>query len=142
MTVRELNDKLQALDVDQLVRDAIQSNASKITTLNKRQLDKGETIDGDLIRPQTTVSYANMKQSIGSISPFRTPDLKFTGAFEKGFFLTVEDNDYYIESSDEKAGMLAEKYKKIFGLTKESQDTAKEFNTRLLGKMFKEKSGL
>lgn len=142
MTVRELNDKMQAVDIDQLVRDAVTMNSSKIVMLNRRQLEVGKNTEGDSIGAYRSKSYAQFKKSIGSKAPFRVPDLKLTGEFQKGFFLTVEDNDYYIESTDEKAGMLADKYAKIFGLTKESQVIAQGFNTKTLGGLFKRATGL
>jgi hypothetical protein len=142
MTVKELNDKMQAVDVDEMVRQSVIQNASKIVTLNRRQLEVGKNAEGQTVGAYRSSAYAKFKKEMGSKAPYRVPDLKLTGAFHKGFFLEVEDNDYYIQSTDEKAPALAEKYDKIFGLTKESQQVAKEFNTRTLGKIFKQATGL
>lgn len=144
MTVRELNNRLQVIDVDELCREAVTQNASKLVTMNKRQLEVGETITGGSIKPSyRSRLYAKYKQlEMGSQSPLGTPDLKLTGDFHKGFFLTVEDNEYFIESSDEKTGMLVDKYKDIFGLTTQNKDSAKVFVTRTFGDLFKKASGL
>lgn len=144
MTVRELNDRLQTLDIDDLVRQAIEANASKLVTMNRRQMEEGKTREGDLIEPlYRSVIYARGKKELyGSKAPFRVPDLKLTGEFHKGMVLEVDDRDYYLYSTDEKAGMLAEKYKNIFGLSDENKQAAKVINTRTLGAMYKKAAGL
>lgn len=142
MTVRELNDKLQALDIDELTRQAVKMNEDKILDLNREQMETGKNTEGQTIGAYRSKSYANFKKAIGSRAPFRVPDLKLTGEFHERMILEVDDNQYFIYSTDEKAGMLAEKYAKIFGLTKESQERAKEFNTKSLAVLFKQATGL
>jgi len=143
MTVRELNDKMQAVDIDQIIRDAVIKNGSKLVSLNRGQLVKGLTSEGETIEPPLrSYTYAKDKKSAGGQAPFWIPDMKNTGAFQRDMYLIVEDNDYYIESADEKAPALAAKYKKIFGLTKENKELAKVFNTKTIGEMYKKAVGL
>lgn len=142
MTVRELNDKLQTLDVDELVLQAIQLNEKAMVQINREQMEVGKNAEGQSIGYYRSLSYANFKKNIGSRSPFRIPDLKLTGDFHKGMAMDVEDNKYFIYSTDDKAPDLTDRYGPIWGIAPENQDRAKEINTRTLGRLFKEATGI
>ena len=145
MSVRELNEKMQTTwsEIDTLKVDAIQDNEAAIVDLNRGQMEVGLTIKGDAISPEYRLfSYASEKKKMGSRSPFGIPDLKLTGDFHEGMFLEVDDRQYFIGSSDEKAGALAAKYKDIFGLTEENKEKAKALTTISLSKRWREAVGL
>jgi hypothetical protein len=142
MTVRELADKMLKIDVDELVRQSVIANEKRIVALNVSQMREGKNTEGQVLGVYASKSYAAFKKQIGGRAPFRVVDLRLTGAFQQGMILLVEDKEYHLESTDDKAPELAGKYEKIFGLTKESQEMAKVFNTRKLGELFKKASGL
>lgn len=146
MLVKELSSRLDAFvaDIESHVSEAIMQNESKLVTMNRRQMEEGKTASGDLIAPlYRSIMYAKGKKELyGSRAPFRIPDLKLTGAFHRGMKLEIDYPGYFIYSTDEKAEELAEKYDDIFGIAPDYQPQAKEINTRMLAKIFKEKTGV
>lgn len=143
MKLSEFNSKLQAIDMEELIRQAVISNESKLLDMNRRQMLSGERSDGDLISPDYfSLSYAFEKKKMGTKAPFGVPDLKYTGAFQRDMVLLVEGNEWEIGSTDDKTPELTRKYAKIFGLTKENTEQAKVINTATLGELFKKAAGL
>jgi hypothetical protein len=131
-------------ELDTIVLDSAMVLKSTIADLNVKQLEQGKRIDGENIIPKyESPIYDKAKKDIGSISPPMVPDLKLEGNFHKGIYAGKKSKDYiYTWSSDEKADKLNAKYKKIFGLTKDSilqlkPDLHSELYKRLLNELHK-----
>ena len=145
MTIKELNDKLQVLDIDEMARQAIRLNEKAMVDINRKQMQAGKNYEGQTIGYYRSLSYANLKKSMGSKAPFRVPDLLLTGSFQDEMFMEVEDDQYFIYSNDDKAQMLKDRYKdngNIFCINEENRPLAKAINTRTLSKLFTQATGI
>lgn len=105
-----------------VVVDIIRSHEDIITTLNKAQLEQGETMLEEKISPEYySMVYALEKNQMNPKSGMFTPDLLYTGSFYGGFFLRVSGDVFSISSTDSKTGDLELKYgKDIFGMSSSS----------------------
>lgn len=114
----DLQTKLKNINVEQLVLDILKDNEREVVEKNKEQLLQGEDAKGSFLKEYASNSYANYKQKL---NPLGVTDLRLTGAFYEGFFLSANKFPAYIFSKDEKTRKLAGQYgSDIFGLTKES----------------------
>lgn len=141
--LQQLNARLQKINLEELIRQAVISNDERLIEMNRSQMERGVRSDGDLIQPEyQSMGYAFFKRGQGTKAPMGVPDLKLTGAFHREMVLVVEGDEYEFGSTDEKTGMLTEKYDKIFGLTKENQQEAVRINTEKLGQLFRKAAGI
>lgn len=143
MTIKELSDRVQQIDVFQLMRKALVENEQKIVEMNREQMEVGVTSKGQTIDPTyRSAQYAQFKKKIGSRSPVGIPNLKLTGSFHEKMQMEIDDRSYSIYSTDDKERDLTAKYKDIFGLNAENIRKAQEINTRKLGQLYKQATGL
>lgn len=145
MTVLELDKKLKAVNKDLLKTQAAEENKEYLADLNKIQLTEGKTTKNTAIKPSYSPKYAAFKQSLGTLAPFGTPDLKLSGAFHKGIEYVAEGNQYYAISQDEKTRFLVApvgRYDNILGLSKENQQKATIKVTKSFVKLWKKSIGL
>lgn len=141
--LQQLNARLQKINLEELIRQAVISNDERLIEMNRSQMERGVRSDGDLIQPEyRSMGYAFFKRGQGTKAPMGVPDLKLTGAFHREMVLVVEGDEYEFGSTDEKTWMLTEKYDKIFGLTKENQQEAIRINTEKLGQLFRKAAGI
>ena len=106
---------------EEYFKRAIVENQEEILDLNIAQLDAGQDALGNLLMEYASEEYAQFKKALGSKAPFGIPDLKLEGDFREGFVLLVEGNEFRIDSTDEKAFDLSNKYgQDIFGLQEKS----------------------
>jgi hypothetical protein len=106
---------------DTIFRRAVLDNEAEIIDANTAQLEVGQDALGNLLDDYASTFYAEFKKAIGSNAPLGTPNLKLEGDFYAGFTLNVDGEQYFLTSTDEKAGDLAFKYgQDIFGLSEES----------------------
>lgn len=97
----------------------------EIVKYNTDQLYAGQDAKGQKLKPSySRVKYARAKNSMNSLPGLGNPDLKVTGKFYRGFYLTAKNGKFEFFSSDEKTDDLKAKYgSDIFGLTKENEQT-------------------
>lgn len=112
MNLRELNEKIQAINPKEAFQEFAKDNPTIFTTLLKNQMSRGE--DGLGLAPiYKSQAYAKEKQLMNPKASGRT-DLLYTGDFYKGFFLkSVTQNELELYSTDSKAGKLTKKYDSI-----------------------------
>jgi hypothetical protein len=141
MTLRELQAKIKAIDVQTLKEEAIWQNQDEIIRLNQSQLHLGMTSKGSAITPLYRArSYAEFKASLSSYdAPNYTPDLYLTGDFYKSMGIEIGNGEYDIFSNDSKADDLTLKYKDIFGLTDENLEIARQLCTKTFINLLSEK---
>jgi hypothetical protein len=117
----------RALDVEAIAKESIHANQDAIVTMQAEQMRLGKKSTGDKIGYYRSVAYAQLKQSMGSIAPFRVPDLLLTGAFYGGLKVNLSGDKLELTSADEKTPMLVARYgEDIFGLGEDSKDMLRE----------------
>jgi hypothetical protein len=108
------------------VGDIMAENKEQVIALNTDQLyEMGADNNNSPLPAYKDPIYAKMKEQMRGKA---ITDLYLTGAFQAGFNLTVSNGVYSLNSTDEKADMLRERYAKrgynIFGLTMENKTYA------------------
>lgn len=123
-TIRALYNKCKALDIKKAAEEAVIKSGSALIDYNKRQLyDKSELASGERLAPYNSILYAIDKERMNPAPGFMNPDLYLTGAFQKGFNLTVKDYSFEVDSSDSKSDKLKKQYgDNIFGLSPTSKE--------------------
>jgi hypothetical protein len=121
--MRLLRDNIRrALEVsiEDVVLELMKQHKGVLIRLNQDQLLlEGIDADGKKLAPYRSENYAARKRLL---NPAGVTDLRLTGKFYAGFFVTVEDFPLIFGSTDSKTDKLIEKYgEKIFGLTEESK---------------------
>jgi len=94
----------------------------EIVKLNTDKLMQGLTTQGTKLKPDyRNERYKRAKNRANPLPGFGTPDLKLTGKFHANFYLVAKNKKFEILSSDEKTGIISQKYGKdnVFGLTVE-----------------------
>lgn len=126
-SIRALTSKVQGVDLHALVELSIEATKDEIVILNRSDLVQGLRADGAKIGdtdPYRFQLYAEEKYGQNPIPGLGNPDLKLTGAFYQGIYVTINhgQNSFTLDSLDQKSPMLQKKYGKlIFGLTKGSK---------------------
>lgn len=118
---------------DELVLKTAIGFSDLIADLNVKQLTEGKTEQGKSVVPKyRSKTYASAKKSIGSRAPSGTPDLKLTGDFHSSIYAKRRGDYIYTFATDPKTEMLNDKYRGIFGLTKQSaNELSKEVTEKL-----------
>ena len=143
MDILELNKRLQKLDLEMLKEKAVRAESKSIIQFNTDQLRHGLTAFNTPLLPKYSKDWAVYKSSLSSyIAPVGIADLFLTGNFHKGFYLIVDNGEYFINSTDEKKNDLQQKYNGIFGLNRDSQNALKPIVTAKLGELIKKELGL
>ena len=143
MEVRELNRKLQAVNIEALKLLAVNRNREAIVQLNRDQMRAGQRADGTSITPQYSRAYGFFKQRQSSFkAPPFTPDLFDTGRFQGAMFMKLTGKQFFITSRDSKLADLTARYQGLFGLTQPSEATARNLNTITLMNVWRGQVGL
>lgn len=102
----------------------IDDHADIIADYNRDQLRHGFTSKMEKVNPlYGSLFYALEKNQQNPLAGYGTPDLFLTGAFYRGFFVSITGKSFKISSNDRKTGSLVEKYgSDIFGLSGDSLD--------------------
>jgi len=113
--VRQLAERLNALDFESMCAQTLVENEQHITDLNTQQLFQGERADGTIMPDYSFVSVNFFNKPPGPIK------LYDTGDFYGGFKLGGSSFPMQIISTDSKSEELKSRYgKEIFGLTEEN----------------------
>ncbi len=137
---------LESLNVRQLAREAVEKNLREMVSMNKTQLHEGKSTSGKPFpkyapfEVEEGKEYADFKEELNPKPGWGNPDLYLTGSFYREMFGDLVGDDIFMDSKDEKSGLLQEKYdgdtpgqleldepgSRIFGLTPPNWETFKE----------------
>ena len=102
------------------INDTYQEMEMDFVQANQKALQKGELSTGVKMRPLAWASYANEKQSMGSLAAQLNPslpDLYYKGGFYRGMKIENLPSWIYLLSTDSKSGKLEAMYSDdIFGV--------------------------
>lgn len=99
----------------------IEDHEGVITGYNKDQLLHGFDRFGERFQPYGSLFYAIEKNRQNPLAGMGNPDLNLTGAFYRGFFVSITGMTFKISSTDQKRSDLEEKYgPTMFGLSNTS----------------------
>lgn len=118
-TIANLLSKVQTLDTEQIIIDAVTATQDQITIENKEQLFDGLDNDGNIIgdsKPYESANYAFEKYQKNPIPGLGNPDLNDTGAFYGGMTIDISGSTLKQYSTDSKNDELIAKYPGIYGL--------------------------
>lgn len=122
-TIREMLERFESLNLRESVPTIIQEQEAILIDYNQSQLfEKSIDADGNPLREYRNEFYAIEKNKMNPAPGIGNPDLKYTGAFYKGFRADVDEKTIRITSDDMKSDKLVKEYgERIFGLTMESK---------------------
>ena len=131
--IDDLINSLEALDVKEVWKQALQDNEEFIVELNSEDqlFEKGINSQGVSIadyKPYTPFSV-KIKKEKGQ--PTGRVTLRDEGDFHLSFYLAISDDEMEIKASDEKVGSLSRKYgESILGLTESNLNEVVEVYVR------------
>jgi len=110
---------------------AIQLSENVLVDLNRKQMLASKDANDTTITPKYSASYAALKG-------FSNPNLKDTGAFQKDMYLIAKENEFFINSIDDKAPALESRYgSDIFGIAPSNEPIAKREASNNLFSIYK-----
>ena len=144
MDLRVLNKRLQSINKNQLLKNAIEINEKPILDINRAQMRAGERADGKPITPVYSPFYNAWKSQQSSYKAgSKRPDLYVTGKFQDEMYLDVNGNQVETFSKDHKADTLESWYTdKIFGTQQKNLPTVQNLVGTSFIREFKQKTGL
>lgn len=111
---------------DSLILKVIEENEPFLVDLNTAQLMRGRDSNGQIFGTYRSQQYADFKRYVNPIGGGNV-DLRLTGRFHNSFYIEAKRFPVIFDARDYKTPRLTEKYgTQIFGLTKESKETAVE----------------
>lgn len=124
------------LNLDIIFENALLSYEGEITRLNKENLSKGKTSEGDNIKPDYSPDYAKKKGK-------KTPDLFINGSFYDSIFVTTTNEPELLVTSNlnvkgfELADHLSKRYTvNIYGITDQQAEVIKNKAIKKVIKIF------
>ena len=111
MNLRELNEKIQKLNLQQAVQDWISENENLLLKLLKEQLYRGEV--GNTFYTYSSPSYQKEKLQMNPTARGKV-DLYYTGKFYEGFYFDADNEGISFYSKDSKTKDLETKYQNLF----------------------------
>lgn len=120
--IQQIRDRLAAANaqvVEERLLEIVRKADAEFIKLNQKQLFAGVDSNDKLLRPPyRSDSYARYKLTL---NPAGVVDLKLTGDFWKGFFLSAQNFPVFLGGAEEKTRDLMNKYgEDIFGLDKKN----------------------
>ena len=116
--------KVATLDPKATAEEAVRLTSFSALEINKEDLREGQTSQGIPLEPSySSPLYAINKQKQNPLPGLFNPDLYVTGAFYRGFQITLGNYSFTIDSEDSKAPDLEAKYGKwIYGLSPQGRE--------------------
>jgi hypothetical protein len=141
-TIKEVNDRIQALDLRNKVPEILEDTSEAIADTQAEQMFAGQRSDGTEILPDYTDFTIAIKQEKGQ--PTDRVTLRDTGSFQNKIAIAVKSDRFTISSADDKTGKLEKKYgKQIFGLnTQYLEEYGREVFRPRLKQYIEETTGL
>jgi len=117
-TVEDLLERVDGLDIGFESSMSIEDTKEQLVLKQQMQMLQGLDSSGKKIGEYQSPVYAEAKHRLNPLAGFGNVDLRLTGAFFRDQFVDVRDDEYVIDSADEKADALVKKYgDDIFGLS-------------------------
>ena len=117
LTITSLLQKFQTIETEAIIQDSFNDTQYQFELIQQNQLIAGKTNTGDPISPPyKNEKYSTKKNAMNPLPGPGIPDLFLTGSFSKQINAIPEGDRILIFSNDEKAPVLEDKYKNIFGL--------------------------
>lgn len=141
-TIKDVNDRIQALDLRTKIPEILQETADAIADQQAEQMFAGERSDSTEILPDYTDLTIAIKKAKGQ--PTDRVTLRDTGSFQNKIKVAVKSDRFTVSSDDEKTAKLEKKYgKNIFGLnTQHLEEYGREVFRPKLQQYIKETTGL
>lgn len=115
-TASQLLERLQNLNLRDTLVSSIEETAADYAVLNTGQMYEGLDGTGQKILPQyKSPQYAREKNYMNPLPGYGYPDAHLTGAFYRGYRLTVEGDELVKDSNVDYADKLFEKYDNELG---------------------------
>jgi hypothetical protein len=135
MTLHELQRRLKSFSLEVEVADSVNETKDEMLNLNRMQLLRGLTKDGDYLSPkysedpffkskESAKRYAAWKKKIEPVKtdrPEDVPNLFIVGVFHGKIDVKANANEYTFTNSASFASGVESKFKDIYGLTPESK---------------------
>jgi hypothetical protein len=136
-SINQFADRLKSLSIINESRTALEDNKPLIKDLNRERMLEGRKTDGNFLP-----NYSRTSQVVYGY-PNEPIKLKDTGAFQSAITVEIEQEKIITGSSDDKTGMLVERYgDNIFGLgTQDKVELIVPLRKSLVGNI-KKKLGL
>ena len=132
-TISEAYENVKRLQLRKQVPIILEQNKEYIADLNRYEQLYKRSIDSEStpLRLYSSAGYSFEKEKKNPSPGYGRPDLFLTGAFYKGFKVTIQPQFYLITSTDSKTKKLIAKYgENIFGLSQFSKDQLVEEKLR------------
>lgn len=137
-SILKIKRKIESLDTDKICLDSLEETKEVMSEFNADQINQGLLADGGIMPDYSRASVEVYGKPEGPIR------LRETGAFQSGFYTSIEGDKIVFSSTDPKTNMLVkgEKQgrrikggygKEIFGLNKENKE---EYTREALRLMF------
>lgn len=131
--VHELRKRSNAFvrDIDLHVAAVIESSSSIIVKLNQKQLKESKLTTGQSITPLYSSAYAKRKG-------YKKPDGYLSGEMyrEMDTIANETNNTWFVTSFADHTRYFVDRYKKVFGLTKENQKNAQKVTVPKLKRLY------
>jgi len=113
------------------VAEIIESSAPGIVKLNQKQLKESKLTTGQSITPLYSPAYAKRKG-------YKKPDGYLSGEMyrEMDVFANENNNSWFVTSFADHTKYFVDRYKKVFGLTKENQFKAQKITIPKLRRLY------
>lgn len=135
MTLHELQRRLKGFNLRKEVADSVNETKEAMLSLNRMQLLRGLTKDGDYLSPkysedpffkskESAKRYAAWKKKIEPVKtdrPEDVPNLYIVGVFHGKIDVKANAKDYIFTNTASFASGVESKFKGIYGLTSESK---------------------
>lgn len=96
----------------------LKKHEQAILDLNRQQMMEGFMPNGERTPPYKDEEYAIMKELY---NPAGVMDFRLTGSLHENMYIGMEENYFFIDSTDPKRDEIVKKFGNPFGLTKENQ---------------------
>lgn len=135
MTLHEMQRRLKGFSIVSEMADSVEETKDEIISLNRMQLLRGLTKEGDYLSPkysedpffkskESAQRYAAWKKKIEPVKtdrPEDVPNLFITGVFHNEIKIDVNASEYTFSNSASFASSVEGKFKDIYGMTTESK---------------------
>lgn len=124
-TIRNFNNRIQSVNFKEVVALSMNQTKDEMVKFNQDDLSVSLLSTSTPITPRyKSGAYAKNKFALNPSAGLGSPDLKLTGSFYRGIYVTVDLASYSftLNSTDSKSTQLELRYTpKIFGLTYDSK---------------------
>ena len=105
MDLERFIQNVKALEPLDILLESAELSSEALADANRENLSKGYLASGDRTEEYASISYANKKSSIGSVS-VPNMDFKLTGKLHAGIYSKVEGSNVVGGSTDSKSDMI------------------------------------